>query len=465
METSLDLDERPRRRSLFTRLTPAQAVALGFLGVIAIGTVVLCLPMSTTSGETTDFLPAMFTVTSAVTVTGLAVMDTGTHWSGLGQATVLTLIQIGGFGIMSVSSLAGMLLTGRIGLRSRRYNQAENRTLGTGDVARTVIAALAITVICEFVVALVTAIRFATFYDMPALRAAWEGLFHAISAFNNAGFGLRSDSLVPYVGDGWIILPLACALIIGGLGYPVVAEMWDKLRFRLTHGNLGHPRKFSVSTKITLVGTAMLIAAGVLVVGALEWNNTLAGQPLGTKLLGAFFQGVTPRTAGFNSVDFGEVQPVTLMATGLLMFIGGGSAGTAGGIKITTAAVLLAAIIAEIRGHNQVTIAHRTIIPSVVRQALTVASISVVLVVSCVVFIRLLEPGFSGEAITFEVISAFATVGLSTGITADLSAPSQIVLCFLMYIGRIGPVTLVVALAAQHSARRFEYPEERPFIG
>lgn len=207
METRFDLDERPRRRSLFTRLTPAQAVALGFLGVIAIGTVVLCLPISTTSGEPTDLLPAMFTVTSAVTVTGLAVVDTGTHWSGLGQATVLTLIQIGGFGIMSVSSLAGMLLTGRIGLRSRRYNQAENRTLGTGDVARTVIAALAITVICEFVVALVTAIRFATFYDMPALRAAWEGLFHAISAFNNAGFGLRSDSLVPYVGDGWIILP------------------------------------------------------------------------------------------------------------------------------------------------------------------------------------------------------------------------------------------------------------------
>ena len=174
----------------------------------------------------------------------------------------------------------------------------------------------------------------------------------------------------------------------------------------------------------------MLIAAGVLVVGALEWNNTLAGQPLGTKLLGAFFQGVTPRAAGFNSVDFGEVQPVTLMATGLLMFIGGGSAGTAGGIKITTAAVLLAAIIAEIRGHNHVTIAHRTINSSVVRQALTVASISVVLVVSCVVIIRLLEPGVSGEAITFEVISAFATVGLSTGITADLSAPSQIVHAF-----------------------------------
>lgn len=228
---------------------------------------------------------------------------------------------------------------------------------------------------------------------------------------------------------------------------------------------IGKQSKLSVTTKVTLLGTAVLIVTGVLIIGALEWNNTLAGQPLGTRLLAAFFQGVTPRTAGFNSIDYGEAQPVTLMVTGLLMFIGGGSAGTAGGIKITTAAVILAAIIAEIRGHNETTIAHRMISQSVVRQALAVASISVVIVVVAVAAIRILEPDFSGESITFEVISAFATVGLSTGITAALGAPSQLILCLSMYIGRIGPVTLVVALAARHSARRFTYPEERPFIG
>lgn len=224
---------------------------------------------------------------------------------------------------------------------------------------------------------------------------------------------------------------------------------------------IGKQSKLSVTTKVTLLGTAVLIVTGVLIIGALEWNNTLAGQPLGTRLLAAFFQGVTPRTAGFNSIDYGEAQPVMLMVTGLLVFIGGGSAGTAGGIKITTAAVILA----EIRGHNETTITHRTISQSVVRQALAVASISMVIVVLAVAAIRILEPDFSGESITFEVISAFATVGLSTGITADLGAPSQLILCLLIYIGRIGPVTLVVALAARHSARRFSYSEERPFIG
>lgn len=457
--------ERPRARLLRHTPSPAQAVALGFLGLIALGTLVLSMPVASSTGEATGFMPAMFTVTSAVTVTGLAVVDTGTHWNGLGQAIILLFIQVGGFGIMSITSLAGMLLTGRIGLRSRRYTQAENRSLGTGDIARTVFAALVITVLCEAVVALITAARFSIEYGMTLPRALWEGLFHAVSAFNNAGFGLRSDSLVSYVGDGWIILPLAFALIIGGLGYPVVSELYDRMRERWRRGGIGKQSKLSVTTKVTLLGTAVLIVTGVLIIGALEWNNTLAGQPLGTRLLAAFFQAVTPRTAGFNSIDYGEAQPVTLMVTGLLMLIGGGSAGTAGGIKITTAAVILAAIIAEIRGHNETTIAHRTISQSVVRQALAVASISVVIVVLAVAAIRILEPDFSGESITFEVISAFATVGLSTGITADLGAPSQLILCLLMYIGRIGPVTLVVALAARHSARRFTYPEERPFIG
>ena len=168
---------------------------------------------------------------------------------------------------------------------------------------------------------------------MTLPRALWEGLFHAVSAFNNAGFGLRSDSLVSYVGDGWIILPLAFALIIGGLGYPVVSELYDRMRERWRRGGIGKQSKLSVTTKVTLLGTAVLIVTGVLIIGALEWNNTLAGQPLGTRLLAAFFQGVTPRTAGFNAIDYGEAQPVTLMVTGLLMFIGGGSAGTAGGIK------------------------------------------------------------------------------------------------------------------------------------
>ncbi|MEJ6549956.1 potassium transporter TrkG [Corynebacterium sp. USCH3] len=437
----------------------------GFLGLIAAGTVVLTLPAASASGVGTGMLPALFTATSAVTLTGLAVVDTGSHWSGLGQVTVLSLIQLGGFGIMSLTSLAGMLLTGRIGLRSRLFARAENRSLNTGDIGRTLISTLLITVICEAVVASVTAVRFMMSYGMSAPRAGWEGLFHAVSAFNNAGFGLRSDSLVPYVGDAWIILPLATALVLGGLGFPVISELWNRVRDRVRRRSRRGMGRLSVTTRVTVVGTGVLIVLGVTMVTILEWDNTLAGLPVGTRLLAGFFQGITPRTAGFNSLDYGEFHPTTLMGTDLLMFIGGGSAGTAGGIKITTAAVLLAAIVAEVRGQRVTTIGHRTVSQPVVRQALTVAVVSVMLVVVAVGALRLLDPGFTSDQVTFEAVSAFATVGLSTGITADLSSPSQVVLCVLMYLGRIGPVTLVVALAARNSARRFDYPEERPFIG
>ncbi|MGJ0184024.1 TrkH family potassium uptake protein [Corynebacterium glyciniphilum] len=437
----------------------------GFLGLIAAGTVVLTLPAASASGVGTGMLPALFTATSAVTLTGLAVVDTGSHWSGLGQVTVLSLIQLGGFGIMSLTSLAGMLLTGRIGLRSRLFARAENRSLNTGDIGRTLISTLLITVICETVVASVTAVRFMMSYGMSAPRAGWEGLFHAVSAFNNAGFGLRSDSLVPYVGDAWIILPLAAALVLGGLGFPVISELWNRAWDGVRRRSRRGMGRLSVTTRVTVVGTGVLIVLGVTMVTILEWDNTLAGLPVGTRLLAGFFQGITPRTAGFNSLDYGEFHPTTLMGTDLLMFIGGGSAGTAGGIKITTAAVLLAAIVAEVRGQRVTTIGHRTISQPVVRQALTVAVVSVMLVVVAVGALRLLDPGFTSDQVTFEAVSAFATVGLSTGITADLSSPSQVVLCVLMYLGRIGPVTLVVALAARNSARRFDYPEERPFIG
>lgn len=446
-------------------VSPSQAVVAGFLGLIAAGTVVLTLPAASASGVGTGMLPALFTATSAVTLTGLAVVDTGSHWSGLGQVTVLSLIQLGGFGIMSLTSLAGMLLTGRIGLRSRLFARAENRSLNTGDIGRTLISTLLITVICETVVASVTAVRFMMSYGMSAPRAGWEGLFHAVSAFNNAGFGLRSDSLVPYVGDAWIILPLAAALVLGGLGFPVISELWNRAWDGVRRRSRRGMGRLSVTTRVTVVGTGVLIVLGVTMVTILEWDNTLAGLPVGTRLLAGFFQGITPRTAGFNSLDYGEFHPTTLMGTDLLMFIGGGSAGTAGGIKITTAAVLLAAIVAEVRGQRVTTIGHRTISQPVVRQALTVAVVSVMLVVVAVGALRLLDPGFTSDQVTFEAVSAFATVGLSTGITADLSSPSQVVLCVLMYLGRIGPVTLVVALAARNSARRFDYPEERPFIG
>ena len=449
-------------------LGPAQLTALGFLALILAGTVLLSLPFASADGTATPPMDALFTATSATTLTGLVTVDTGSHWSLFGQVIVIALIQVGGLGIMSIASLTGMLLTGRVKLRARYSTAAEGRPILKGGVRRTLVATLLLTLAFEVLVAVILAVRFATNYGMAPLRAAWEGVFHAISAFNNAGFGLRSDSLVSYNTDGWILLPLAGALMIGGLGYPVLSELVRRGRERVRGRLKGTPvssRRLSITTRMTLKGTAFLVVSAMLLIALLEWRGFLAGMPLGAKWLNAFFSGVTPRTAGFNSIDYADAHPITLMVTDIYMFIGGGSAGTAGGIKVTTAMVLLAAMTAEFRGRSATTVGHRTVPKSVVRQAMTVAAAGIGAVTAGVATLRICDPQFTADQVNFEVISAFATTGLSTGITADLSTPSQLALCLLMYLGRVGPFTLVAALALRNVPRRFDYPTERPFIG
>lgn len=447
---------------------PAQLTALGFLALIVVGTVLLTLPFAAADGEATSPMDALFTATSATSLTGLVVVDTGSHWSLFGQVVVLTLIQVGGFGIMSIASLTGMLLTGRVNLRSRYSTAAEGRPILNTGVKSTLIATLLLTAAFEAFIAVILFFRFLTTYDMPAARAGWEAVFHAISAFNNAGFGLRPDSVISYNTDGWILLPLAAALMIGGLGYPVLEELVTRGRERLRALLRGTPlsaRRLSVTTRMTLAGTLFLVVTATALIVVLEWRGFLADMPTGTKWLNAFFSGVSPRTAGFNSIDYADAHPITLMVTDIYMFIGGGSAGTAGGIKVTTAIVLLAAMAAEFRGRDDTTVGHRTVPKTVVRQAMTVAAAGVVAVTLGVAALRIFDPQFTADQVNFEVMSAFATVGLSTGITAQLSMHSQLVLCALMYLGRIGPFTLVAALAARNVPRRYEFPVERPFIG
>lgn len=449
-------------------LGPARLTALGFLALILTGTALLSLPFASADGTTTPPMDALFTATSATTLTGLVTVDTGSHWSLAGQVIVIALIQVGGLGIMSITSLTGMLLTGRVKLRTRYSTAAEGRPIFEDGVRRTLVATLLLTVFFEGAVAVLLFARFTTVYGMSVPRAAWEGVFHAISAFNNAGFGLRSDSLISYNTDGWILIPLAGALMIGGLGYPVLSELVRRGRERLRGWLRGTPvssRRLSITTRMTLKGTAVLVLTATLLIVALEWHGFLAEMPTGTKWLNAFFSGVTPRTAGFNSIDYADAHPITLMVTDIYMFIGGGSAGTAGGIKVTTAIVLLAAMTAEFRGRDDTTVGHRTVPKTVVRQAMTVAAAGVVAVTAGIATLRLCDPQFTADQVTFEVFSAFATTGLSTGITADLSTPSQLALCLLMYLGRIGPFTLVAALALRNIPRRFDYPTERPFIG
>ncbi len=435
----------------------------GFALAVVAGTVLLMLPVARAGGGSAGLLQALFTATSAVCVTGLVVVDTPTYWSGSGQVVILVLIQVGGFGIMTLASLLGLLISHRLGLRSRLTAAAETKSLSLGDVRTVVVGIVRVSLAVEAVVAAVLAVRFATAYDEPFWRSVWLGVFHSVSAFNNAGFALYSDSLIGFATDAWICLPIVAALVVGGLGFPVLFELRRAYRRPLR----GRARTgLSMHSKVTLWGTAVLLLCGTLFVLVAEWRNpgTLGPLSVPGKLLAGFVQGAMPRTAGFNSVDIAQMNTGTWLGTDVLMFIGGGSAGTAGGIKVTTFFVLLFVIRSEVRGDDDSTAFGRRIPTGTQRQAMTVALLGIAAVVVPALVFAMTTP-FSLDQVLYEVVSAFATVGLSTGITAQLPAPHQLVLVFLMFLGRLGPVTLATALALRHRERLYRLPEERPVIG
>ena len=436
---------------------PAQVVVVAFAFAILVGTALLMLPVARTGEAGAPFVVALFTATSAVCVTGLVVVDTPSYWSTSGEVVILALIQVGGFGIMTLASLLGLLVFRRLGLRSRLTAATETKATGLGDVQTVVKGVVVISLLFEAVTALCLTLRFAWGYDEEWGHAAYLGVFHAISAFNNAGFALYSDSLMGFVSDPWICLPIAFAVIAGGLGFPVWLELYR--RFRPTWA-------WSMHTKMTLTATATLLVVGTVFVTASEWSNpaTLGALSAPDRLLAGFFQAVMPRTAGFNSLDYGQMREGTLLGTEILMFIGGGSAGTAGGIKVTTFVLLFFVIFAEVRGENDVEAFGRRIDPRATRQALTVALLAVgAVVVSTLVILELGD--VPTEDALFEVVSAFGTVGLSTGITADLPAAAHLVLAMLMFVGRLGPITLVSALAMREHSHLHRLPEGRPLIG
>jgi trk system potassium uptake protein len=449
------------RQSLFTT-HPARTVVLAFATVILGGTVLLSLPIASEQGSTTGFVTALFTSTSAVCVTGLVVVDTGTYWSGFGEGVILALIQVGGFGIMTLASLLALLISGKLRLRMQLTAQAETKSLGIGDVRRVLLGVAATTLAVELAVGAILALRFRFGYANSIGDAVYRGFFHAVSAFNNAGFGLHADSLTRYAQDAWVTLPISVAVILGGIGFPVLLELLRHRHRRRTTGR----RRWSLHAKLTLITTAALLLAGTVITCLLEWDNpgTLGPFDGDEKLLNGFFYSAMSRTAGFNAVDIGALDASTLLMTCMLMFVGGGSAGTAGGIKVTTFAVLAAAIFAEVRGEPSSSILGRRLAPHVLRQALTVALLGVGLVVAATLALLTVTKS-SFEAVLFEAVSAFGTVGLSTGITADFTDSGRLILILLMFVGRLGPVTLVSALALRERTRRYQLPEERPVIG
>ncbi len=439
-------------------LHPAAILVLSFLAVIAFGTGLLMLPLSHAEGRVAPFLTALFTATSAVCVTGLVVVDTGSYWSGAGQVIIMGLFQIGGFGMMTSATLMGLLVSGQMRLRNQLLLQAETHSLALGDVKSVAKLVLWVTVITELVMAIALTLRFAFGYGMPWGEAGWHGLFHAVSAFNNAGFSTWGDNVMRFVGDAFVLGPLMLAIVIGGLGFPVLHEL-------MVEGTHRRP-KLSMHAVLTIWGSAALILFGAAIVWLAEMNNpkTLAPLSWGTQALASLFTSVSARTAGFNALDIGALNTETLALHYSLMFIGGGSAGTAGGVKVTTFFVLVLVVWNEIRGHQDVEFRGRRIANSVQRQAITVLALGAAVVTLAMLLILPLTT-LPYEKVLFEVISAFGTVGLSTGITAELVPGAQFILIVLMFLGRVGVVTLAVALATNQMRRNYRYPEEKPIVG
>ncbi|MET8468845.1 potassium transporter TrkG [Streptomyces sp. NPDC006422] len=299
---------------------PARSAVWAFAAVIALGTALLALPLASESSSATDVVDALFTSTSAVCVTGLAVVDTGTHWSGFGEGVILALIQVGGFGIMTMASLLALLVSGRLRLRMQLTAAAETKSFGIGDVRKVLLGVAGSTLIVELAVGAVLALRFRYGYGEGIGRAVYLGYFHAVSAFNNAGFGLHADSLTRYAEDPWVTLPIAAAVILGGIGFPVFLEVLRHRHRRRTTGR----RNWTLHTKLTLITTAVLLVVGTVLTCVLEWTNRGALGPLGwpEKLLGGFFHSAMSRTAGFNALDIGALHASTLLVTCILMFIG-----------------------------------------------------------------------------------------------------------------------------------------------
>lgn len=436
---------------------PGLTIGAGFATTIAAGTVLLSLPPSHSEGGRVALLDAVFTATSAVCVTGLVVVDTGTYWSRFGQVVILVLIQLGGLGLMTVATLLTVALTRRLGLRARLLAQAETKAVTAADLRRVVRNIVVFTLTVEAVAAAVLSARFMRWYGEAPGPAVYSGVFHAVSSFNNAGFSLYADSLVRYVADPWVNTVIASAVIIGGLGFPVIFELARAWR---------RPRSWSVVTRITVVTSAGLLLLGTVIILASEHGNaaTIGGLDGADQLQAAFFASTVARTAGFNTVDIAALRPESLFAMDVLMFIGGGSAGTAGGIKVTTFGLLAFVLWAEMRGEPDVVVGRRRVPITTQRQALTVALLGVGLVVTASFVLQALTP-HSFDQVLFETISAFATVGLSTGITADLPDAGQAILVILMFVGRLGPLTLASALAMRERRRTYRLPEERIIVG
>ena len=451
--------------ALVRRLSPAQLVLLSFAGAVVVASGVLTLPgMAAPGTPAVGFVDAFFTAASAVCITGLTTVDTATRWSPLGQAAILLFVQLGGLGIMTCSTLLVLLVRGRFSVRGRMTLQDTLGGASAADLRRLVATVFVSTFVIEAIGAAALAARFAL--EMPPGRAVWFGLFHAVAAFNQAGFSLFPDSLARYVGDPVVNVVVTALVILGGLGFLVIGEFWHR------RGAGPGAKGLSLHTKVVLATSGVLVVVGALGFALLEWRHALAGLPWPDALLASWFQAVTPRSAGLSTVDYTRLSNPTLLFTVVLMFIGAAPGSTGGGVKVTTAAIVWGLARSQFAGEERVHLFRRAVPHEAVARAVTIAAFAVAAVVLFTLALQITEAnGPVSEArrglflaLLFEAVSALGTVGLSLGVTPELSDPGKVLIALAMYVGRVGPLTLTLGLS-RPTRGRFEYSEAPVIVG
>jgi len=438
-------------------LDPPKVLVLGFAAIILIGAILLTLPVSTINGEGLSLINAIFTATSATCVTGLVVVDTGTTFTLFGQLVILFMIQVGGLGFMTFATFFALLLGKRISLKERMLLQESLNNLSMEGIVRLARRILIFTAAIELIGAIVLAIRFS--FDMSIGKAIYYGLFHSISNFNNAGFDLMGEfhSLTSYVSDYTVVLTICTLITLGGIGFIVMNELYEYRRVK----------RLSLHTKIVLVTSSILVIIGTLGIFFLEYSNASTLKPLSIsgKILGSLFQSVTARTAGANTLSIGELTQSSLLLIILLMFVGASPGSTGGGIKTTTLTTLIGAVWSQIRGKEDVIFYRQRIEYETIYKALTVTFSGLFLVMTVTLMLTISEHGQDFLTIIFEVTSAFATVGLSMGLTPELSPLGKALIIFTMFAGRVGPLTIAYAVTIRRNPDAFRYPKGKIMIG
>ncbi len=442
----------------YHRLNQVQYIALGFFFIILAGSLILTLPIASRSGEWTPFLDSMFTATSATCVTGLVVYDTFTHWNVFGQLVILLLIQIGGLGFITVGVGFSMAFRRRIGLWQRDLLKESINAMEIGGIVKLSRKIFIGTALCEGAGAILLATRFIP--EFGFVKGIYYSIFHAISAFCNAGFDLMGRqqqyaSFTSYAADPVINITIMLLIIVGGLGFVVWSDVVSK-RFRW--------KNYCLHTKMVISVTLILIFGGALLLFLFEQGGTIKGMSTGEQILTSLFGSVTARTAGFNTVDTGALQPESKLLTIVLMFIGGSPGSTAGGVKTTTIAVILIYVISNLRGENGCNVFHRRIGDEVIKKASMVFCLNLFLGLMSVTLI-LATSNLHMSDVLFEVYSAISTVGMTTGITRDLNVVGRIVIIILMYCGRIGSMTFALSFVAKPETKGLSLPEEKITIG